>query len=59
VFNPVNDLSHLSKSGLGDRSLVAGRKNDVAITGGQILGDEYSGYVVKVRLRVNEGDGRS
>jgi hypothetical protein len=50
VFAPVNDLSSLSKSGSEDRSLVAGQKNDVAITGGQILGDEYSDHVVKVSL---------
>ena len=50
VFNPVNDLSSLSKSGSEERSLVPGKKNDVAIAGGQILGDEYSDYVVKVLL---------
>jgi hypothetical protein len=27
---------------------LPGRKNDVAIAGGQILGDEYSDHVVKV-----------
>jgi hypothetical protein len=48
VFSPVNDLSSLSKSGFEDRSLVPGKKNDVAIAGGQILGDEYSDHVVKV-----------
>ena len=52
VFNPVNDLSSLSKSGSEERSLVPGKKNDVAIAGGQILGDEYSDYVVKVLLRL-------
>ena len=50
VFNPVNDLSSLSKSGSEERSLVPGKKNDVAIAGGQILGDEYSDHVVKVLL---------
>lgn len=49
VFNPVNDLSSLSKSGFEIRSLVPGKKNDVAIAGGQILGDEYSDHVVKVK----------
>ncbi|KAF5365852.1 hypothetical protein D9615_010633 [Tricholomella constricta] len=49
VFNPVNDLSSLSKSGFEERSLVPGRKNDLAIAGGQILGDEYSDHVVKNR----------
>ncbi|KAF9048553.1 inositol hexakisphosphate-domain-containing protein [Panaeolus papilionaceus] len=49
VFAPVNDLSSLSKSGSVGRTLVAGKKNDVAISGGQILGDEYSDHVVKTR----------
>lgn len=48
IFSPVNDLSSLSKSGL-QRSLVRGQTNDVAITGGQILGDEYSDHVLKNR----------
>ncbi|KAF9526356.1 inositol hexakisphosphate-domain-containing protein [Crepidotus variabilis] len=49
VFAPVSDLSSLSKSGSASRSLLPGRKNDVAIAGGQILGDEYSDHVVKNR----------
>ncbi|KAJ2917433.1 hypothetical protein MD484_g2993, partial [Candolleomyces efflorescens] len=49
VFVPVNDLSSLSKSGLETRALLPGTKNDVAISGGQILGDEYSDHVVKHR----------
>ena len=49
VFQPINDLSSLSKSGSEARALVPGQKNDVAIAGGQILGDEYSDHVVKVR----------
>ncbi|KAF8802506.1 hypothetical protein BYT27DRAFT_7196707, partial [Phlegmacium glaucopus] len=49
VFAPVNDLSSLSKSGSSKRSLLPGKKNDVAISGGQILGDEYSDHVVKNR----------
>nr|GAT59369.1 predicted protein [Mycena chlorophos] len=49
VFAPINDLSSLSKSNWEDRTLVPGRKNDVAIAGGQILGDEYSTHVVKNR----------
>ena len=48
VFAPANDLSALSKSGSEARSFVPGKKNDVAISGGQILGDEYSDHVVKV-----------
>uniref|UniRef100_A0A8H7Y3N0 Inositol hexakisphosphate-domain-containing protein n=1 Tax=Psilocybe cubensis TaxID=181762 RepID=A0A8H7Y3N0_PSICU len=47
VFAPVNDLSSLSKSSSTTRSLLPGKKNDVAISGGQILGDEYSDHVVK------------
>ena len=50
IFQPINDLSALSKSGSEVRALVAGQKNDVAIAGGQILGDEYSDYVVKVSV---------
>ncbi|KAF8969228.1 inositol hexakisphosphate-domain-containing protein [Flammula alnicola] len=49
VFAPVNDLSSLSKSSSTTRSLLPGKKNDVAIAGGQILGDEYSDHVVKNR----------
>ncbi|KAH7884393.1 inositol hexakisphosphate-domain-containing protein [Phlebopus sp. FC_14] len=49
VFAPVNDLSLLSRSGAEDKSLVAGQKNDVEITGGQLLGDEYTEHVLKNR----------
>ncbi|KAJ7145106.1 inositol hexakisphosphate-domain-containing protein [Mycena crocata] len=49
VFAPVNDLSSLSKTNWEDRALVPGKKNDVAIAGGKILGDEYSTHVVKNR----------
>ncbi|KAJ6561916.1 inositol hexakisphosphate-domain-containing protein [Mycena capillaripes] len=49
VFAPINDLSSLSKTNWEDRALVPGQKNDVAIAGGQILGDEYSNHVVKNR----------
>ena len=45
VFAPVNDLSTLSGE---TRALTAGQSNDVAIAGGQILGDEYSDHVIKV-----------
>jgi hypothetical protein len=47
IFSPVHDLSSLSKSG-PRLSLVRGQPNDVAIFGGQVLGDEYSDHVVKV-----------
>ncbi|KAJ7472784.1 inositol hexakisphosphate-domain-containing protein [Mycena latifolia] len=49
VFAPINDLSSLSKTNWEDRTPVPGKKNDVAIAGGQILGDEYSTHVVKNR----------
>ncbi|KAI0685965.1 inositol hexakisphosphate-domain-containing protein [Cytidiella melzeri] len=49
IFQPIGDLSSLSKSGSEGRALIAGQKNDVAIAGGQILGDEYSDHVVKNR----------
>lgn len=49
VFAPINDLSLLSRSEAEDKSLVPGQKNDVEIAGGQMLGDEYSDHVVKVR----------
>ncbi|KAF8199666.1 inositol hexakisphosphate-domain-containing protein [Pholiota molesta] len=49
VFAPVNDLTSLSKTSFTNRALLPGKKNDVAIAGGQILGDEYSDYVVKNR----------
>ncbi|KAL1753037.1 inositol hexakisphosphate-domain-containing protein [Schizophyllum commune] len=49
IFAPISDLSSLSKTHSENRALVPGRKNDVAITGGQILGDEYSNHVVKNR----------
>ncbi|KAJ7285370.1 inositol hexakisphosphate-domain-containing protein, partial [Mycena rebaudengoi] len=47
IFAPINDLSSLSKTHSEHRSLVPGKKNDIAIAGGQILGDEYSIHVVK------------
>ncbi|EIM91392.1 uncharacterized protein STEHIDRAFT_153038 [Stereum hirsutum FP-91666 SS1] len=49
AFAPITDLSALSKSSSEVRSLVRSQKNDVAIAGGQILGDEYSDHVVKNR----------
>ncbi|KZT67481.1 hypothetical protein DAEQUDRAFT_729142 [Daedalea quercina L-15889] len=51
VFAPINDLSQLSKTGSQERTLVPGQKNNVAIAGGQILGDEYSDHVVRVVYR--------
>lgn len=48
VFAPVTDLSSLSKSST-ERVVVPGIKNDLAVRGGQVLGDEYSDHVVRVR----------
>jgi hypothetical protein len=53
IFAPINDLSSLSKSSSEDRALVPGKKNNVAITGGQIFGDEYSDYVLKVNMVIS------
>ncbi len=53
VFAPINDLSSLSRSGSAGRALVPGRNNDVAIAGGQILGDEFSTHVIKVALKLH------
>ncbi|CCL99307.1 uncharacterized protein FIBRA_01323 [Fibroporia radiculosa] len=49
VFAPISDLSKLSKSGAEGGLLVAGQRNDLAIAGGQILGDEYSDHVIRNR----------
>ena len=49
VFAPINDLSALSRSGVDRRLLLPGQQNDVAIAGGQILGDEYSDHVIGTR----------
>ncbi|KAI0091045.1 inositol hexakisphosphate-domain-containing protein [Irpex rosettiformis] len=49
IFQPIGDLSLLSKSSSEGRALIPGQKNDVVIAGGQILGDEYSDHVVKNR----------
>ena len=48
VFAPISDLSALSKTGVQERALVPGLQNDVELSGGRILGDEYSDHVVKV-----------
>ncbi|KAF8734647.1 hypothetical protein AX14_003198 [Amanita brunnescens Koide BX004] len=48
VFAPVTDLSSLSKSST-ERVVVPGIKNDLAVRGGQVLGDEYSDHVVRNR----------
>jgi hypothetical protein len=50
IFAPANDLSALSKTGSESRSLLSGQDNDVAISGGRILGDEYSEHILRVSL---------
>jgi len=52
IFAPAHDLTSLSRSGSLERALVRGHKNDVQIAGGEVLSDEYSDYVVKVRCAV-------
>ncbi|THH28320.1 hypothetical protein EUX98_g5857 [Antrodiella citrinella] len=49
IFAPISDLSSLSRTSTEGRALMAGQDNDVAISGGQILGDEFSDHVVKNR----------
>ncbi|KDQ57083.1 hypothetical protein JAAARDRAFT_194263 [Jaapia argillacea MUCL 33604] len=49
IFAPVNDLSSLSKTGAESQIMLPGQQNDVAISGGQLLGDEYSDHVVRNR----------
>ena len=49
VFAPINDLSAMSKTSSDRQIAAAGMENDIAISGGQILGDEYSEHVVRVR----------
>lgn len=55
VFAPAHDLSLLSKTEFEGRSLVPGKKNDMAIAGSQISGDEYSNHVVKVPKLASDG----
>ena len=50
VFAPVQDLSALSISGSRGLPATAGVKNDMTVAGGQVLGDEYTDHVVKVRI---------
>ena len=52
VFAPIHDLSTLSMTGSEGLSAVAGMTNDIAVAGGQILGDEYSEHVLKTRSGV-------
>lgn len=48
IFAPVSDLSSLAKTGSERNTLEAGPKNDIAISGGQVLGDEWTTHVVEV-----------
>jgi hypothetical protein len=45
VFTPIHALSSLSKTNWEDRAVIPGKKDDMAIAGGQILGDEHSKHV--------------
>ncbi|GJJ08366.1 hypothetical protein Clacol_002580 [Clathrus columnatus] len=47
IFAPISDLSSLAKSESEGDIFEAGPKNDVAVTGGQILGDEWTTHVVE------------
>ncbi|KAJ7891610.1 hypothetical protein B0H14DRAFT_3428398 [Mycena olivaceomarginata] len=42
VFAPIHALSSLSKTNWEDCAVIPGKKDDMAIAGGQILGDEHS-----------------
>lgn len=42
VFSPVADLSVISK-------VEAARQHEVSVGGGQVLGDEWTDHVIKVR----------
>ncbi|KAJ7885940.1 hypothetical protein B0H14DRAFT_3128029 [Mycena olivaceomarginata] len=42
VFAPIHVLSSLSKTNWEDRGVIPGKKDDMAIAGRQILGDEHS-----------------
>ncbi|EIN10058.1 hypothetical protein PUNSTDRAFT_125979 [Punctularia strigosozonata HHB-11173 SS5] len=49
IFAPVNDLSALSRTGSESRAIAPGQSNDVEISGGRILGDEYSEHILRNR----------
>ena len=48
VYAPVNDLSILSKSGIEYQT----KSSDMVLAGGQILGDEWTDHVLKVRASI-------
>lgn len=56
MFAPINDLFLSSRSGTADKSLIVGQKKDVEVPGGQLVGDEYSDHVVKVRILTKKED---
>lgn len=51
VFAPISDLKSISQVGLEGRGLevVRKRREDVTISGGQVLGDEWAEHVVRNR----------
>ncbi|KIJ51469.1 hypothetical protein M422DRAFT_157971 [Sphaerobolus stellatus SS14] len=52
IFAPVSDLSSLAKSELESSELEAGPRNDIAVSGGQVLGDEWTTHVVENRTGI-------
>ncbi|KAF5367062.1 hypothetical protein D9758_003884 [Tetrapyrgos nigripes] len=61
LFTPVHDLSLLSAASqsmshslglMRELSMVPGRRNDLAVRGEEVSGDEYEGWVVKNRRGV-------
>ena len=57
IFAPISDLSSLAKTGSEGKLLEAGPRNDIAVSGGQVLGDEWTTHVVEVCLspKINLG----
>jgi hypothetical protein len=53
IFAPLSDLSSLAKTGSEGSPLEAGPRNDIAVSGGQVLGDEWTTHVVEVFLLSN------
>lgn len=50
IFAPISDLSSLAKTGSEGNLLEAGPRNDIAVSGGQVLGDEWTTHVIEVYL---------
>ncbi|KAF8525934.1 inositol hexakisphosphate-domain-containing protein [Hysterangium stoloniferum] len=52
IFAPVSDLSSLAKSESEGSAFEVGPKNEIAISGGQVLGDEWSTHVIENRAGI-------